>query len=341
MMSAASDFVLGIDISQESLDAALCPAQFPCERWRSLPAVKIAHRPDSAEALGALQAWLREQLPQGGAVGVMVVEATGQLSVRFARAAGALCAGLPAASIVNPRRSHAFGQSLGVRDKSDDVDARVLAVYGEKNRPRATALASEEHERLRQRSRLRERYVRDLTAWENRLREALDEEECESIERTIEHIKREIERVDKGIGEALERSDVLRRQERALRKARGIKVVVARTLSAELGDLRSYGRGQIVAAVGVFPKRFESGTSVHRKPRMAKGGGARVRRVLYMAACSLFRAKGPWPACIERLSRQGLNKMQITGVLMRKLLLIARAVAITGVYDESKICCGT
>ena len=73
-------------------------------------------------------------------------------------------------------------------------------------------------------------------------------------------------------------------QYRAAQQIKGIKKVGAMTMSAELGELQHYGRNQMVGASGIFPKCFESGRSVRRKPRMAKGGGGRLRRVLYMGA---------------------------------------------------------
>ena len=110
------------------------------------------------------------------------------------------------------------------------------------------------------------------------------------------------------------------------------------TVSAECGLLKDYSRGQIVAVNGVYPKRFESGKTVYRKPRLAKGGGGRVRRVLYMGALSLFRSKGFFRDYIDDLEKQGFSKMCITGILMRKLLLVGRAVMLNGGrYEPEKI----
>lgn len=336
MMAAANSFSIGIDISKASMDVALCPEGFESKRWMDLPVTHIPHAPESPQALDALLAWLRSSVPQGASATCMVVESTGQFSRRFSKAASG-CADLPAVSIINPQRSNAFGKSLGARDKSDGRDAKILALFGQERQPPATPQLPEQQEKARARSRLRERYVRDLTAWKNRLGEALDEEERASIERSIGFIEAEIERLDNIIKTAIERDETLWRQQKNLQKIRGIKRVVSHTLTAELGDLATYGRGQLVAAAGLYPKCHESGTSIRKPPRLAKGGGGRIRRVLYMAAFSLFRAKGPWPAFITRLQSRGFCKMQIIGIMMRKLLLIARSVAISGVYDESKI----
>ncbi len=109
-------------------------------------------------------------------------------------------------------------------------------------------------------------------------------------------------------------------------------------MTIELGDLGLYRRNQRVARVGGFPKRFKSGSSARRRPRLAKGGGGRLRRVLTMGACSLFQSKGPWREYIEQLRRRQMSDMCIIGVLMRKMLLVARAVVNNGGhYEPEKI----
>jgi len=149
---------------------------------------------------------------------------------------------------------------------------------------------------------------------------------------------RQVKELEAAIKEIVNADARLGLQYRAVQQIPGIKKVGAMTMSAELGELQHYGRNQLVARVGIFPKCFESGRSVRRKPRMAKGGGARLRRVLYMGATSILRSKGPLRDFAECHRARGLSDMAVIGILMRKLLLVARAVMKNnGVYDESKI----
>ena len=78
MMAKATHFSIGIDISKKSMDVALCPADFPSERWMDLPATKIPHAPDSPQALQAIIDWIGQMMPPGAVATHMVVEATGQ-----------------------------------------------------------------------------------------------------------------------------------------------------------------------------------------------------------------------------------------------------------------------
>jgi len=334
-MEPTNDFSLGVDLAQESFVASLCVGAGEPQSWRAQPALAVALPPDDPAGIEALLDWLATEQP-GARCARVIVESTGQLSWRFARAVAGR--GLPQVAIVNPYRTKACRVSLGVRDKSDQVDARLLALYAAAHRPKTPPPRSAVEERLREMSRLRERYVQDLDRWKNRQRETLDKESGREIAKTIRHLEKAIRNVERAQGNAVKEDAVLSRQVDALTKIRGIKRVTAMTLTAELGDLSHYGRSQLSAAAGLFPKVFDSGKSVHRKPRLAKGGGGRLRRVLYMCATSLFRSKGALRAHIDRLQRRGMSDMTIEGAVMRKLLLIARAVVRNGgIYDETKI----
>lgn len=333
-MTPRLEFTLGIDLAQNSLRvAAAWPGADP-RRWRRLPSLPIDHPPDSPEALEALTDWMEKKFPQSRCVRI-VVESTGRLSRRFADQAA--LAGLVAVAIVNPARVKAYGQSLGAREKSDAADAAMLALYGLERRPEPTAV-DPEREEIRALTRLRESYVEQRTLWKNRLAQADSKTSRRFIERTLAHLDKQIPTLERAIDKALAKNEILAVQCRCLEAVDGIGPVTARTITAELGDLRTFGRNQLVAAAGVFPRVHESGQSVWKPPRMAKGGGGRLRRVLYMAATSLLRSNGPWRAYIDAKKARAKSPMKIIGALMRKLLLVARAVMIDGgKYDPNQI----
>jgi transposase len=333
-MSNTLEFTLGLDLAQASFDAALAPQGCSVAGWRDLPHTHFELTPDSPEAAQALLAWLGEVAPQGRCLRV-VVESTGKLSRRVARALNAH--GLSVA-IINPRRSKAFGHSLGVGDKTDRIDCAILGLFGLIQQPAPTPLASAANEELRELSRLRQTLVEEQTAWKNRLGEADSQAARKAIEKMLRHLGKQVEELEKQIDQLIDADPALSFQVRALRRIKGIGPVIARTLTAELGDLRQYSRAQLVALAGLFPRQFESGTSVRRRPRLAKGGGSRLRRVLYMGATSLFASTGPMREWIQIRLAQGQPKMAVEAMAMRKLLLIARAVMINGGhYDPAKI----
>jgi len=335
-MSNAHEFTLGLDLAQDSFDAAIAVQNTRVMDWRELPHTHFALPPDSPQGAQALLAWLVQMAPRGRCLRV-VVESTGALSRRVARR---LAEHDLAVAIINPRRSKAFGDSLGVRDKSDRIDCAILSVFGMVQQPAPTPLPNDADEQIRELNRLRQTLIEDQTAWKSRLTQVASAAARKTIGKTLMHLERQIQELERQIDELIDRYPLLSAQVRALKKIKGIKEVTARTLTAELGDLRQYTRAQLVAVAGLFPKLHDSGTSVHKRPRLAKGGGGRLRRVLYMCATSLFRSKGPMRAWIEGKLAEGHEKMVIEAMVMRKLLLIARAVMVNGGhYDPSKIGC--
>ena len=334
-MTPHFQITLGVDLAQASFDVALAGPDARIAQWRELSHLHVDGPPDAPESIAAIVGWLRERQVDPAALRV-VVESTGQLSRRFAWAWQQ--SGGAAVAIVNPLRTKGFGVSLGLRDKTDRIDAAVLALYGHVHRPEPTRLRSQAHEQVRELVRLRQALVEEISRWKHRQNEALGKPAGKFIERRIHGGEREIKRLDELIDELIEEEPPLRDQVQALVQIDGIGKVTARTLTAELGDLRIYSRNQLVALAGLYPKRFESGSSVWRRPRLAKGGGSRLRRVLYMCATSLFSSKGPWAVVIERWRERGMCEMKIIGILMRRLLLVARAVMLAdGEYDPQKV----
>ena len=333
-MTPDVQFTLGIDLAQNSLRAAAAAVGADPERWRHIPALSVEHRPDSPQALEALTAWMAKLFPQGRCLGI-VVESTGRLSRRFADQAA--LAQLAPVAIVNPARVKAYAQSLGARDKTDAADAAMLALFALERRPKPTP-RQDAREELKALTRLRESYLRDRTMWSNRLRETDSKTGRPTIERTLKHLDEQVHRLDKAIDKAMAKDKTLDQQCRSLQAIDGIGPVTARTITAELGTLTGYRRNKLVAAAGVFPRIHESGESVWQPARLVKGGGGRLRRVLYMAATSLFNSGGPWKPYIEKMKARAKSPMQIIGALMRKLLLVARAVMIQGgKYDPTQI----
>lgn len=336
-MGNALNFTLGLDLAQASFDAALAPEGSDIMAWRRLAHTHIEAPPDSIQGVGALVQWVASEAPAGRCLKV-VVESTGTLSRRVAAALNPtiLCTAAMVA-IVNPRRTKAFGDSLGVRDKNDRVDCAILAMYGLTHKPAPTILRSAVDEELRELTRLREAMVGEKTGWLSRLGEVTGTTARHLIESHIADLEKRIEKIEAQIDKRIEANEVLCNQVKALKRIKGIGPTTARTITAELGDLRVYSRGQIVAVVGIFPTEFSSGNTVWRRPRLAKGGGGRVRRVLYMCATCLFHSQGAIRAWIQTKLDEGRAPMTVTIMLMRKLLLIARAVMLAGGHFDPSL----
>ena len=328
-LEISHEFCLALDLAKRSAEAAAAPMGALEKDWKRFPVHSITASPESPEAIADLLAWLARVTIPGAICRLVVVESTGSISRRFAEALNAT-GRLPHVHIVNPARSKHFLMSQGVRDKTDRIDAAGLALYGARCNLKAPRELSPSEMQLRELTRLREDCIASRTMWKNRLAEACDKTVRKRIEQKIAAEERGIESVERDIERVLQANPALAQQVRWIKQVKCLKDVTATTITGELGDLTRYGRSEITAAAGVFPKRFTSGETVKRAPRLARGGGTHLRRALYMAATSVFNSKGALREYVERRLTAGQKKMQIIGALMRKLLLIARAVVCAG-----------
>ena len=96
--------------------------------------------------------------------------------------------------------------------------------------------------------------------------------------------------------------------------------MTASSILAELPELGKLSRSEAGALAGVAPYNCDSGT--HRGRRMIRGGRAKVRRVLYMAAVVASRYNTVLKAFYTRLVAAGKPKKVALTAVMRKLVVL-------------------
>lgn len=319
---------VGIDLAQDSFEAAVCPEGFQTAHWRTLECLSFTN---DAQGRRRLANWLRGQRLAG-----LVVESTGALSARLADALSKL--DLPRPVIINPHFALAFAKSLGVREKTDRTDARTLAAFAATHRPVVRRELSATQRELRELSRQRQALVEQRGAWRDRRRQALSTAAKRSATAVVKALGTQIDHLTDRMRALIAEDPELARQRRLLTTVPGIGPLIAMILLAEFADLRDWSRAEIVAYAGLFPREHTSGTSVRRPARLAKGGGGPIRRALYLAAMSLMRGRTALAGFAARLCERGKTKMCALGALMRKILLVARAVVRTDrPYEEALI----
>lgn len=105
----------------------------------------------------------------------------------------------------------------------------------------------------------------------------------------VRRIDKRIQQLDKRIAEiseTVERSDLIR----ALQSFKGIKVLTAATIVAEIGDLRRFPTAKKFSSfLGLTPSESSSGETRNRG-RITKAGNRRLRRMLVEAAWAYWRS---------------------------------------------------
>lgn len=304
-MSEREVVVVGIDVAKASVEVLTLGG--------AGPEGEFGNDPEGHTALLA-------RLPAGVLV---VMEATGGYEAALACALQA--AGL-AVAVVNPKRARDFAKGVGSGAKTDRIDARMLAEFGQMLRHKPDF----------------QRYlkppvdeqVQDLAAWVTRRRQLLsmllsERQRMEfsrpkvrpSIEAMIESIKRQLDQIDRQM-----QTHVAHHHEeldRLLRSTRGIGPVASATLIAGLPELGRLSGTEISALVGVAPMARDSGQKKGR--RWIQAGRFEVRRVLYMATLTAIRSNPVIRAFYLRLVAAGKVKKVAIVACMHKLLRILNA----------------
>jgi len=251
----------------------------------------------------------------------IIVESTGgyerRLVLKLAEA------GLPVV-VVNPRRVRGLGEGMGILAKTDAIDARLLALFGEKVEPPIRPILQGKERLLADLVARRRQLIAMVVAEKNR-RDTASEPVRRTIDALLRTLDQHIREIDRKIEKAL-----LEDSERAelwdlLQTVPGVGPGVARTLLIDLPELGHLGRREIAALVGVAPFARDSGTI--RASRRIRGGRASVRTVLYLAAMTASRFNPVLRNLYQRLRQAGKPPKLAFVAVARKLLTILNAIA--------------
>lgn len=292
--------VVGIDVSKHHFDLHL------------LPEGKAARYANDAEGIADCGRFLAEVRPER-----IVLEATG--GYEWALALVLQTAALPVI-VVNPRRVREYARSQGRLAQTDQIDARMIAEFGQSPRVQVRELpdaqARQRMEWLARKRQLVELHV----AERNRLEHATDRTVTQCIGRVLAVVEKEIAKLDQKIAAAIAADPTLCRKAEILDSVPGIAPATAAVLVAELPELGRVNRREIASLVGLAPMNRDSGQ--FRGQRTTGGGRVRVRNALYMPMLTAIRCNPVIRRFYQRLVDHGKAKMTALVAAMRKLLTI-------------------
>ena len=304
-MSQLDQFV-GLDVSKAHVDVAVWPSG---EQWQ------VERTPEGISSLA-------ERLQEVGPV-LIVLEATGGLEVEVL--VGLTAAALPVIA-VNPRQVRDFAKAIGRLAKTDQLDARVLARFGEAVRPTPRPLPDDATRELQALVARRRQLVEMAVAEQNRLQRA-PAVLRPNIKEHLAWLRAQGEELDRQLKARIQASPLWREKDQLLQSAKGVGPGLSFILMADLAELGQLNRREIAALVGVAPFNCDSGK--FRGKRTIWGGRAPVRAVLYMATLAATRSNPAIRAFYHRLLQAGKPKKVALIACMRKLLLILNAMVKT------------
>lgn len=307
---------VGIDVAKDTLEVVLL-READEQHMR---------QPNSVQGFRSLDNFLKKRCGQEGSV---CLEATGLYGDGVAEY---LYQRGYRVSVVNPARIKAYGASLLLRNKTDRVDARLIAQYCRTQQPEPWTPLPAEVKELRALL----RHLDDLQTM--RLQEHNRAQAGEpsttvqqQLQQHIAFLDQQIAQLKEQINDHFDQHPHLKQQRDLLVSIPGIGDITAARLLVEVRDIQSFESGrQLAAFVGVTPRQHQSGTSVHRASHISKQGHAMLRAALYMPALSAKRHNPLIRALAERLRQRGHSEMSILLAAMHKLLHLVYGVLKSG-----------
>ncbi len=298
---AVSPIYVGIDVCKERLEIHFLPSG---ER------LEVANDANGRRKLA------RRLQPLS--VKLVVMEATSKYHRAVHRHLHSV--GIPVA-LINPLRARLFAEAWGQLAKTDRIDARILALFGERMAPNAVAPASEAVEELQELASAREGAIAERIAVENRLATAVTAFlQCE-LKRRLRNLNGHVDRLDKAITAKIAADPAIARVATILRSIPGVGPIAALSLITQLDEIGHLTGKQAAALAGLAPFARESGP--WKGQRSIRGGRTRLRCALYMAALVACRFNPDMKAVYERLRAKGKPAKTALIAIARKLVVLA------------------
>jgi transposase len=231
--------------------------------------------------------------------------------------------------LVNPRRIKAFRDAEGRRDKTDRLDAKLIARFAlvmstsDSIRP----LPSGEQLALKALS-LRRRQLTEMIAIEKtRLKQAVEPLLIDSHRVSIHDLTVQCCRIEEELARRLAQDQELARTLAILTSIPGIGTRIASLLITDLPEIGLIDRKAIASLAGLAPHVSQSGSA---PPRAAISGGRPcVRAALYMAALVAARRNPALKSDYDAMRAAGKPGKVALIAIARKLLVIANALVKT------------
>ena len=263
---------------------------------------------------------------------LVVVEATGRYHRRVA--AALLQAGLGVA-VINPQQAREFARAAGRLEKTDRIDAELLARFGRAMNPRGAAKAPQDHALLGDLVSRRRGLVQMRVAEANRAHEQLHELARQQSRRLLRLLEQQVEDLDREIAGLIEADDDLGGKARLIDSVPGIGPGTANQLLAELPELGRLNRQEIAKLAGVAPLNCDSGR--YRGQRRTRGGRESVRTCLYMAAFNARQKCDRFRRYFDGLVARGKRYKVAMTACMRKLLVVLNQMVKTNTHWDQNL----
>ena len=232
--------------------------------------------------------------------------------------------GLPVA-IVNPRAVRQFAQSMGALEKTDAIDAGMIAWYAQTKNSQPLCLAPKTQLELRARvTRLRQ-LTEVRTAQLNQQRLVLDPVIQRGFRQMLRFLAKQIEMLEQAIAALIQADPLWRELNQAFRTLKGVADRTVARLMAEMPEIGTLSNKTISKLAGLAPLANDSGK--HQGKRAVRGGRCAVRDILFIVGSVVARHEPDFIAFQQRLRAAGKPPKVVRIAVAHKLLVRLNAKA--------------
>lgn len=233
-------------------------------------------------------------------------------------------------SMENPQKIKHFARAMLSTTKTDEIDAKLIAMYGEKMEPTPYKIPSESIILLKQKRTVLRQLKKQLTMMIN-LQHSLsvlpkqDPTAKVATEQTIKFLRKQISKLEDEITHLSNKE--FKRQMELLTSIKGIGENIASALIMATGGFTYFSSAkQISRYLGLCPTYQQSGTSVNFKGHINRNGDTHLRSQLYIAAVASIRFNTACRETFDHLCAKGKNGKLAIIAVANKLIRQAFAV---------------
>ena len=228
-------------------------------------------------------------------------------------------------AIVNPRAVRQFAQSMGALEKTDAIDAGMIAWYAETKQSQPLSLAPKAQLELRARvTRLRQ-LTEVRTAQKNQRRLVSLPAIEKSFEQMLGFLAQQIAELEQAISELIEADPLWREFDRAFRTIKGVGDRTVANMMAEMPEIGTLSNKTISKLAGLAPLANDSGN--HQGKRSVRGGRGVVRDLLFIVGSVVGRHEPDFIAMEKRLRTANKPPKVVRIAVAHKLLVRLNAKA--------------
>jgi transposase len=233
-------------------------------------------------------------------------------------------------SMENPQKIKHFARAMLSTTKTDEIDAKLIAMYGEKMEPAPYKIPSESIILLKQKRTVLRQLKKQLLMMTN-LHESMavlpkqDPTSKASIEQTIRFLRKQISKMEEEITNISNKE--YKRQMTLLTSIKGIGDTIASALIIATGGFTYFSSAkQISRFLGLCPTYQQSGTSVNVKGHINRNGDTYLRSQLYIAAMSSIASNSACREAFLKMKERGKSGRVALIAIANKLIRQAFAV---------------